>query len=123
MITGILLFGSFALFLVLGVPIAMALGVATLLTLKVIYPELSLGIVTQRMFAAMDSVSIMAIPFFVLAGNLMTNIAPPRRFFQSDRRQRAGRNGRGACYSVRLLRGAFRLRAGDSGRDWRDALS
>ena len=79
MITGILLFGSFALFLVLGVPIAMALGVATLLTLKVIYPELSLGIVTQRMFAAMDSVSIMAIPFFVLAGNLMTKGGISRR--------------------------------------------
>jgi len=79
MLTGFLLFGSFALFLILGVPIAMALGVATMVTIKLMYPDLALGIVGQRMFAAMDSTSIMAIPFFVLAGNLMTKGGISRR--------------------------------------------
>lgn len=79
MLTGILLFGSFAIFLAIGVPIALALGVATMATIKLMYPDLALGVVTQRMFAAMDSVSIMAIPFFVLAGNLMTKGGISRR--------------------------------------------
>ena len=79
MIVGLLLFGSFALFLIIGVPIALALGVATMLTIKLMYPDLALGVVTQRMFAAMDSTSIMAIPFFVLAGNLMTEGGISRR--------------------------------------------
>lgn len=53
----------------LGVPIAVALGAAPLLA---IYERgISLVIVPQIAFEALDSFTLMAIPFFVLAGRLM----------------------------------------------------
>lgn len=70
---GILMFGGFALLLILGVPIALALGAATLAAIM-LDPSLSVSATTvgQRIFGGLDSTSIMAIAFFVLAGNLMT---------------------------------------------------
>jgi len=70
---GIIMFGGFALLLILGVPIALSLGAATLAAIA-IDPALSVSINTvgQRIFGGLDSTSIMAIAFFVLAGNLMT---------------------------------------------------
>ncbi|MGH6885197.1 MAG: TRAP transporter large permease [Geminicoccales bacterium] len=53
----------------LGVPIAVALGIASLVT------ALSLGlpllIVAQRMANGVNSIPLLAIPFFILAGNIM----------------------------------------------------
>ena len=70
---GIIMFGGFALLLILGVPIALSLGVATLSAIA-LDPAISVSINTvgQRIFGGLDSTSIMAIAFFVLAGNLMT---------------------------------------------------
>ncbi|CAK7068381.1 MAG: C4-dicarboxylate TRAP transporter large permease protein DctM [Desulfovibrio sp.] len=73
----LLLFGTFAVLLFLGVPIAMALGVASLFGM--LYLDVPLAIEAQRIFTALDSSSIMAIPFFVLAGNLMTEGGISRR--------------------------------------------
>lgn len=77
---GILMFGGFALLLILGVPIALALGASTLLTILLV-PELGVSATTvgQRIFGGLDSTSIMAIAFFVLAGNLMTKGGISRR--------------------------------------------
>ena len=72
--TGLILFGSLAILLIIGVPIAMSLGAATMLTI-LFSPDLgslSIGSVTQRIYGGLDSTSIMAIAFFVLAGNIMT---------------------------------------------------
>lgn len=71
--TGILMFGSFALLLILGVPIAMSLGVATMVAI-LLSPDISLSVsvIAQRIFGGLESTSIMAIAFFVLAGNIMT---------------------------------------------------
>jgi TRAP transporter, DctM subunit len=78
--TGWILFGTFALLLLIGVPIAMSLGVSTAITI-LISPEinLSLSVITQRIFGGLDSTSIMAIAFFVLAGNIMTKGGISRR--------------------------------------------
>ena len=78
--TGFLLFGSFALLLVLGVPIALSLGAATMFTI-VTSPDISVSIstVAQRIYGGLESTSIMAIAFFVLAGNLMTRGGISRR--------------------------------------------
>ena len=65
----IILFGVFALLLMAGVPISFALGLASVAGL--IYGDFDLVIVVQRMFTAIDSFSLMAIPFFMLAGSLM----------------------------------------------------
>ena len=74
---GFILFGSLALLLVVGIPIAMSLGVASMACLYIL--DVPLAVVAQRIFTALDAASIMAIPFFVLAGNLMTSGGISRR--------------------------------------------
>ena len=78
--TGLILFGSFIIMLIISVPIALALGVATAITL--FYIDMPVVVVAQRIFTAIDSSSIMAIPFFVLAGNLMTEGGISRRIVE-----------------------------------------
>ena len=55
--------------LVLGVPVAFALGVASLATFMVL--DIPLVVAFQRMAAGMNVFALMAIPFFVFAGDLM----------------------------------------------------
>ena len=64
---------ALALFLVLllcGAPIVFALGVSSLAILTLVM-EVPVAIVSQRMYAGLDSFMIMAIPFFVFAGLVM----------------------------------------------------
>lgn len=68
--SALVLFGSLAILLIIGVPISVSLGMSTLATL--LFLEVPLSVLGQRIFTGLDSISIMAIPFFVLAGNLMT---------------------------------------------------
>lgn len=65
----IILFSVFLLLLVVGVPIAFALGIASLSYL--LMEGISLTIVPQRMYAGIDTFVLLCIPGFVLAGNLM----------------------------------------------------
>lgn len=60
----------FIVCLIMGVPIAFAIGATTVVFL-VILEGIPLGIVAQRMFTGLDSFPFMAIPFFILAGELM----------------------------------------------------
>jgi tripartite ATP-independent transporter DctM subunit len=60
----------FLLCLILGVPIAFCLGVSSLVFLS-FTKGISIGIIAQRMFTGVDSFPFMAIPFFILAGDLM----------------------------------------------------
>ena len=78
--TGLLLFGCFALFLIGGVPVAMALGAATMASI-VFSPDFAIttAVIPQRIFGGLESTSLMAIAFFVLAGNLMTKGGISRR--------------------------------------------
>lgn len=65
------LFSSMLLFLIIGVPIAFSVAGAALLTLLTMMPSMPLILVPMSMFNGMDSFPMMAIPFFVLAGELM----------------------------------------------------
>ncbi|GLK79192.1 TRAP transporter large permease [Methylopila turkensis] len=65
------LFGGLVLFLALGVPIAFALGAATLTA--VLGAGLNPIAVTQKLVSGLDSFPLMAIPFFLLAAELMTS--------------------------------------------------
>lgn len=78
--TGLLLFGCFALFLIAGVPVAMALGAATMSAIM-FSPDFAIttAVIPQRIFGGLESTSLMAIAFFVLAGNLMTKGGISRR--------------------------------------------
>ena len=63
---------SFVILLVLGVPIAWCIGLAATLTMLVNIPMLpALTTVAQQMAAGLDSFGLLAIPFFILAGQLM----------------------------------------------------
>ena len=62
---------AFVLFLVIGVPVALALGLASLSYL-VLTGNLSLLMAfPQRMIGGIDNFVLLTIPFFILAGNLM----------------------------------------------------
>ena len=63
------LIGLLLLLLVIGVPVAFALGVASLATFWMLDIPLVVGF--QRMAARMNIFALMAIPFFVFAGDLM----------------------------------------------------
>ena len=54
----------------LGFPIYLALGIGALTALNL--ADLPLIVLPQRMFAGMNSSSLLAIPFFILAGNIMS---------------------------------------------------
>lgn len=75
--TAMILFGTMIVLLIIGVPISVSLGAATMASLLCF--DVPMAVVPQRMFTALDSVSIMAIPLFVLAGNLMTEGGISRR--------------------------------------------
>lgn len=65
----IILAASFTLFLLLGVPVAFAIGLSSVAT--IIAAGLPVAIVFQKMVGGMQVFSFLAIPFFVFAGELM----------------------------------------------------
>jgi len=63
---------SFVFLLVIGVPIAFSLLVSAGLTLLVSIPgDIAMATLAQRMATGLDSFALLAIPFFILAGELM----------------------------------------------------
>ncbi len=64
-----ILFGAFTLLLVIGMPVAFCLGLASLAT--VIYMGLPPIVVFQQINSGMNAFSMLAIPFFIFAGDLM----------------------------------------------------
>jgi tripartite ATP-independent transporter DctM subunit len=64
-----LLFGVFAILLIVGVPIAFALSAATLAT--VLYLGLPPIVVVQQVSSGFNKVSLLAIPLFIFTGELM----------------------------------------------------
>jgi len=65
-----LLFGTLFVCLLIGVPIAISLGVSALVAIY-FGSDLPLAIITQKAFTSLDSFPLLAIPFFMLAGLLM----------------------------------------------------
>ena len=63
---------SIVLFSLIGMPIAFAMGTGTLVAL-VFGSDLPLMIIPQRMFFGLNSWLLMAIPLFMLAGQLMVH--------------------------------------------------
>lgn len=64
-----LFFGSAVIMLILGVPIAVTVGFASILF--ILASGIQPVIVIQRLFMGIDSVALMAIPMFILAGDIM----------------------------------------------------
>jgi tripartite ATP-independent transporter DctM subunit len=64
-----ILFGTFALLLLIGMPIAFCLGVASLAT--VLWMDVPPVVIFQQMNSGMNAFAMMAIPFFIYSGDLM----------------------------------------------------
>lgn len=65
----ILLSITFTLFLLIGVPVAFAIGLSSIVT--ILYAGLPILVVFQKMVGGMQVFSFLAIPFFIFAGELM----------------------------------------------------
>lgn len=83
----LVLFGSFFILLLLMVPIGYAIGIATLIAIVVAGDgTIPLLMISQKSITGVDSFPLMAIPFFMLAGNLMSGGGIAKRlinFFDS----------------------------------------
>ncbi|MDR1979801.1 MAG: TRAP transporter large permease [Synergistaceae bacterium] len=64
-----LLFLSFVVLLFVGVPVAFSLGLSSMIYL--IGAGIPLSVIPQRMFAGINSFTLLCVPGFILAGNLM----------------------------------------------------
>lgn len=76
----LVLFATLIFCFIIGVPIAFSLGVASVATLE-FASNLPLTLAAQRLFTGTDSFPLMAIPFFMLAGELMECGGISRRLF------------------------------------------
>ncbi|WP_339180152.1 TRAP transporter large permease [Oceanobacillus sp. FSL W7-1293] len=76
--TLLVLFSIFVLFMFLGMPVAFAMGIASLAAL-IGTMDVPLLIVPQRLFASVNSFTLMAVPFFILAGYLMNSSGITKR--------------------------------------------
>ncbi|HEX9206181.1 MAG TPA: TRAP transporter large permease [Candidatus Deferrimicrobiaceae bacterium] len=77
----LLLFGSFGVLLFLNFPIAVALGISSVLSI-VAFDLAPLQLVPQQLFSATDSWTLLAVPFFILAGNLLAKTAISERLIR-----------------------------------------
>jgi len=76
----IVLFVSFFLLMGIGLPISFAMGLSTLATLAMMFSfDQALFIMAQKMVVGFDSFTLLALPFFILAGNIMTTGGIARR--------------------------------------------
>ena len=65
------LFGIFFFLVILGTPIAICLGASTFVTLM-LFTDISPIEISSMMFEKIEHYSLMAIPMFILAGNLLS---------------------------------------------------
>lgn len=74
----LILFGVMFMLMIIGAPIAVSLGIATITTM-VATTNIGLTSIATACFSGLDSFPLMAIPFFILAGNLMRSGGISRR--------------------------------------------
>lgn len=68
------LFGTFAILLALGIPISFAIALSSLASILMALPfEPAIAVIAQKMATGLDNFALLAIPFFILAGNIMNN--------------------------------------------------
>jgi tripartite ATP-independent transporter DctM subunit len=90
---------SLAILFLLGVPIAVSIGLASVIGIEV-QGSLPLLLVAQRMFTGIDSFPLMAIPLFILAGNLMSAGGISYRLVELAKSMVGGIQGGLACSCV-----------------------
>lgn len=74
----VILVAAFIFFLLIGVPVAFVLGLTPMVAM-ISQGDTPLILIAQRIFTGIDDPILMAIPFFILAGNLMSRGGMTRR--------------------------------------------
>jgi C4-dicarboxylate transporter DctM subunit len=75
---GLIIFGLLVMLMITGMPISIALGL-TVLTFIFGFTDVPLASVALKLFTGIEKFEIMAIPFFILAGNFLTHGGVARR--------------------------------------------
>lgn len=71
---GLILFISFIILLAIGVPITVSIGISSIITALTTLPmDIAFFTAIQKMLNGIDSFSLLAVPLFVLSGNIMNN--------------------------------------------------
>ncbi|MFC1885332.1 TRAP transporter large permease [Thermodesulfobacteriota bacterium] len=83
--TTLVIFSFLIGLILLGVPVAVSMGLTAVLTFLVMGQVDILTMVAQRMYASTTSFTLLAIPFFILAGNLMNTGGITERIFRFAR--------------------------------------
>ncbi len=78
----LVIFAMLVGFMFLGVPVAVSMGLTAVLTFVFLGQEFVLTMVAQRMYSSTTAFTLLAIPFFILAGNLMNTGGITRRVFR-----------------------------------------
>ncbi|MCC2596319.1 TRAP transporter large permease [Pusillimonas sp. MFBS29] len=89
---------SMLLFFVLSVPVAVAIGLASML--GVAYEGMTWLVIAQQLYAALDKYPLVAVPFFILAGNLMEAGGISERMVDFAKSVVGGMQGGLACSCV-----------------------
>lgn len=83
--TTLIIFSALVGLILLGVPVAISMGLTAVVTFLVMGQADILTMVAQRMYASTTSFTLLAIPFFILAGNLMNTGGITERIFRFAR--------------------------------------
>ena len=74
MLVGLVMLTGVVIMLVLGIPISISIGMASTLAMMCVLPfGNAMTTSAQKVFTGINSFSLLAIPFFILAGNIMNN--------------------------------------------------
>ena len=114
-----ILFISFFIFLILGIPIGICLGLSSICA--ILYSGTSLTIVATNMYSGISKFLLLAIPFFVLSGNIMAKAGISKRLIRFVDTCVGHKKGGIAivCVIVACFFGAiFRFRSGDCCGSW-----
>lgn len=76
------IFTVLVLFILLGLPIAVAMGLTAVLAIAFLGDPVMLQVISQRIYGGTTSFTLLAIPFFILAGNLMNTGGMTERIFR-----------------------------------------
>ena len=83
--TTLILFAGLIGLILVGVPVAVSMGLTAIVAFLVMGQADILTMVAQRMYASTTSFTLLAIPFFILAGNLMNTGGITERIFRFAR--------------------------------------
>ena len=116
--TALIIFGLLLGLMLTGMPVSIALGL-TVLTYLFTMTSVPIESVALKLFTGIEKFEIMAIPFFILAGNFLTHGGVARRMIDFAPVWSATTTGDSGLGGVRLrpVRGGLGVFAGDRGGD------